>query len=213
MSHTVTGTQKLQHLQTDLEKGRIKLPQFQRDYVWDIEKSAALVDSILRGFPVGDLIYWHTDDRLREVRNLGRLEFPSADKSEKVDYVLDGQQRLTSIISALLGLTVTLKHGATIDFSKLLVHLNPTDPDSPIVRNDYPEDDDGACCVPLTQLWNRRGDEYDSCQGSLRESRDDLSTRLITYEIPKVTLEDADLSIATEVFSRDQYERLGANCL
>ena len=202
MSHTVTGTQKLQHLQTDLERGRIKLPQFQRDYVWDIEKSAALIDSILRGFPVGDLIYWHTDDRLREVRNLGRLEFPNADKGEKVHYVLDGQQRLTSIISALLGLTVTLKHGSTIDFSKLLVHLNPIDPEAPIVRNDYPEDEDRACCVPLTQLWNRRGEEYDSCKGSLRESRDDLSTRLITYEIPKVTLEDADLSTATEVFSR-----------
>ena len=202
MSHTVTGTQKLQHLQTDLEKGRIKLPQFQRDYVWDIEKSAALIDSVLRGFPVGDLIYWHTDDRLREVRNLGRLEFPDADKDEKVHYVLDGQQRLTSIISALLGLTVTLKHGTKIDFSRLLVHLNPTDPESAIVRHDFPEDEDGACCVPLMQLWSRRGREYDSCRDKLREARDDLSTRLVTFEIPKVTLEDADLSIATEVFSR-----------
>ena len=202
MSHTVTGTQKLHHLQTDLEKGRIKLPQFQRDYVWDIEKSAALIDSILRGFPVGDLIYWHTDDRLREVRNLGRLAFPDADKGEKVHYVLDGQQRLTSIISALLGLTVTLKHGSKIDFSRLLVHLNPLDPESAIVRQDYPEDEDGASCLPLTQLWIRRGKEYDACQDELREARDDLSTRLVTYEIPKVTLEDADLSIATEVFSR-----------
>ena len=202
MSHTVTGTQKLQHLQTDLERGRIKLPQFQRDYVWDIEKSAALIDSILRGFPVGDLIYWHTDDRLREVRDLGRLEFPDADKGEKVHYVLDGQQRLTSIVSALLGLTVTLKRGSTIDFSSLLVHLNPTESESAIVRNDYPEDEEGAFCVPLTQLWSRRGEEYDACQGTLREARDELSTRLITYEIPKVTLEDADLSIATEVFSR-----------
>lgn len=202
MSHTVTGTQKLHHLQTDLEKGRIKLPQFQRDYVWDIEKSAALIDSILRGYPVGDLIYWHTDDRLREVRNLGRLKFPNADRGEKVHYVLDGQQRLTSIISALLGLTVTLKNGTEIDFSGLLVHLNPTDPESPIVRHDYPEDEDGAYCVPLTQLWSRRGRKYDACEDTLREARDDLSTRLVTYEIPKVTLEDADLAIATEVFSR-----------
>ena len=202
MSYTVTGTQKLHHLQTDLEKGRIKLPQFQRDYVWDIEKTAALVDSILRGFPVGDLIYWHTDDRLREVRNLGRLEFPNADKGEKVHYVLDGQQRLTSIISSLLGLTVTRKNGSTIDFSSLLVHLNPVDRESPIVRNDYPEDEAGAYCVPLTQLWKRRGKEYESCPGTLRESRDKLSDRLIICEIPKVTLEDADLSIATDVFSR-----------
>ena len=28
----------------DIEKGLIKIPQFQRDFVWDIEKSANLID-------------------------------------------------------------------------------------------------------------------------------------------------------------------------
>lgn len=202
MSHIVAGTQKLQHLQTDLEKGRIKIPQFQRDFVWDLERAAVLIDSILRGFPIGELIYWNTADRLREVRNLGRLKFPEADKGEKVHYVLDGQQRLTSIISTLLGLSVTLKDGVKIDFSELLVHLNRSDLDSPIVRTDLPEEEDDAYCLPLTQLWKRKGKEFDACTGVLRDARDDLSDRLRTYEIPRVTLEDADLSTATEVFSR-----------
>ena len=201
MSHIVTGTQKLQHLQTDLEKGRLKIPQFQRDFVWDVEKAASLIDSIIRGYPIGELIYWQTTDRLREVRDLGRLNFPEADKGEGVFYVLDGQQRLTSIIAALLGLTVTLRNGAKRDFSSILVHLNTKDVESPIIRTDHPEEDD-AFCLPLTQVWKRKGEEYDACQNKMRDVRDNLSTRLITYEIPKVTLLDADLSIATEVFSR-----------
>ncbi len=62
VSRTFTG------LISDIEKGQIKIPQFQRDFVWDIKKSAKLLDSILKGYPIGTFIFWKTKDRLRSVR-------------------------------------------------------------------------------------------------------------------------------------------------
>ena len=201
MSHVETGTQKLSNLFAEVENGQIKIPQFQRDFVWSVEQSAGLVDSVIRGFPVGSLIYWRTSERLREVRNLGRLNFPSASTNELVSYVLDGQQRLTTLLAALGGETVTLRDGATRDFSTLLVHLNCNDEEEPIVRTDYPEVEN-AVCLPLTQLWARKGEEFDTCRDTIRSARDEYSDRLRTYDIPKVILYEAELSEATDVFSR-----------
>ena len=201
MSYVEPGTQALQNLSAEIENGQIKIPQFQRDYVWDIEKAAALVDSVIRGYPIGALIFWRTAERLRDVRDLGRLQFPEADEGERVNYVLDGQQRLTSILASLYGLTVQLRDGQEVLFSSLLVHLNRSDDELPIVRIDLP-DEHGAVCVPLTQLWSRRGPEFDACTAEIRDTRDEYSDRLRTYGIPKVTLLNAELSVATEVFSR-----------
>ncbi len=197
------GVQELKHLPTEIEKGIIKIPQFQRDFVWDVDKAADLIESIIRLYPIGALIYWRTADRLREVRSLGRFEFPEASEGEQVNYVLDGQQRLTSIFAALHGLKVKLRDGDQKDFSSLIVHLNRCDEDSPIVRKDIPEEVD-AVCVPLVQLWSRHGDEFDACvrMDEERCARDEFSDRLRTYGIPKVTLIKAELFVATEVFSR-----------
>jgi uncharacterized protein with ParB-like and HNH nuclease domain len=37
------------NLLSDIEKGQIKIPQFQREFVWSLEKSAALLDSVIKG--------------------------------------------------------------------------------------------------------------------------------------------------------------------
>ena len=201
MSYVQSETLKLNHLQTEVELGRIKIPQFQRDFVWDLNKSAELIDSVIKGFPIGSLIFWKTSDRLREIRNLGNLDFPTAKEGEVVNYVLDGQQRLTSLLASLLGLEITLRDGKRRKFSSLLVHLNPSDEDAPIVCTELPDDDE-PLVIPLTQLWKRQGEQFDQCKGEYRTIRDDFSDRLRTYDMPKVTLNDAYLSEATEVFSR-----------
>ena len=201
MAHVESGIQQLAHLRAELENGQLKIPQFQRDYVWDIEKAASLIDSILRGYPIGALIYWRTNDRLREVRNIGRLDFPEVIEGERVNYVLDGQQRLTSILAALEGEKVELRDGTLRDYASLRVHLNRNDDELPIVRADDPEEKD-AYCMPLTDIWHRQGEAFDACKGEARETRDKFSDQLRTYSVPKVTLHESDLSTATEVFSR-----------
>jgi len=79
--------------------GTIRIPGFQRRYVWEPERAALLMDSIYKGYPVGSLLLWRTGHRLTRENRLGVFELPPPDRDYPVDYVLDGQQRLTSIFS------------------------------------------------------------------------------------------------------------------
>jgi uncharacterized protein with ParB-like and HNH nuclease domain len=42
----------------DIKRGAIKIPQFQREFVWECARSAKLFDSILKGYPLGTFILW-----------------------------------------------------------------------------------------------------------------------------------------------------------
>ena len=56
-------SKKYSDLISDIEKGIIKIPKFQREFVWGIDKTAKLLDSILKGYPIGTFILWKTDER------------------------------------------------------------------------------------------------------------------------------------------------------
>ena len=55
------------------------------------------MDSIYKGYPIGSLLIWRTKEKLQYDRKLGPFELPSPSKEYPLDYVLDGQQRITSI--------------------------------------------------------------------------------------------------------------------
>lgn len=77
--------------------GQVRIPAFQRGFVWDAERVAYLMDSIYKGYPFGAVILWRTREALKVERRLGPFELPPGDPDYPIDYVLDGQQRLTSI--------------------------------------------------------------------------------------------------------------------
>jgi hypothetical protein len=78
-------------------QGTIRIPKFQRPFVWDTENVAFLMDSIYRGYPIGNVLLWRTEDQLSAERDLGPFSLPAPAKKWPVDYVLDGQQRITSL--------------------------------------------------------------------------------------------------------------------
>ncbi|WP_186170274.1 DUF262 domain-containing protein [Burkholderia gladioli] len=97
-AHKITPSNpRLSSLLTDVAKGNIKIPVFQREYVWDDEQIMSLLDSIYRGFPVGSLLLWSTKEALQHERNVGGFELPKTPEDFPVNYVLDGQQRLTTL--------------------------------------------------------------------------------------------------------------------
>lgn len=97
-AHKITPSNpRLSSLLTDVAKGNIKIPVFQREYVWDDEQIMSLLDSIYRGFPVGSLLLWSTKEALKHERNVGGFELPTTPEDYPVNYVLDGQQRLTTL--------------------------------------------------------------------------------------------------------------------
>ena len=97
-AHKITPSNpRLSSLLTDVARGNIKIPVFQREYVWDDEQIMSLLDSIYRGFPVGSLLLWSTKEALEHERNVGGFELPKTAEDFPVNYVLDGQQRLTTL--------------------------------------------------------------------------------------------------------------------
>ncbi|AUJ69772.1 MULTISPECIES: GmrSD restriction endonuclease domain-containing protein [unclassified Pseudoalteromonas] len=78
-------------------RGQIRIPAFQRGFVWDPDRVAFLIDSIYKGYPFGSLLFWRTNEPLRTERKLGPFELPEPQEDFPIDYVLDGQQRVTSI--------------------------------------------------------------------------------------------------------------------
>ncbi|MFE2357880.1 DUF262 domain-containing protein [Streptomyces parvulus] len=77
--------------------GRVRIPAFQRGFVWDADRVAQLMDSIYKGYPFGALLFWRTRAELKTERDLGPFKLPRRPDDYPIDYVLDGQQRLTSI--------------------------------------------------------------------------------------------------------------------
>jgi hypothetical protein len=77
--------------------GRIRIPAFQRGFVWDADRVAFFMDSLYKHYPFGSLLLWRTRNRLTSERQLGPYVLPEPDSDYPIDYVLDGQQRLTSI--------------------------------------------------------------------------------------------------------------------
>ena len=78
-------------------RGQVRIPAFQRGFVWEPDRVAFLVDSIYKGYPFGSLLFWRTSERLQTENRLGPFELPDPQADFPIDYVLDGQQRVTSI--------------------------------------------------------------------------------------------------------------------
>ena len=80
-----------------VSRGQIRIPAFQRGFVWEPERVAYLMDSIYKKYPFGSLLFWRTREKLKFDRKLGPFELPEPKADYPIDYVLDGQQRVTSI--------------------------------------------------------------------------------------------------------------------
>ena len=111
MSSTTT-TLPLRELVERFSKGQILLPQFQRDYVWKPAKIRNLLDSLLKGFPVGGFYFWRPAEGPIDVKHqaLGKQQI----SPEFFGYLIDGQQRLTSLEAAFDLFTGEDKDGSVL---------------------------------------------------------------------------------------------------
>jgi hypothetical protein len=192
-----------QTLLTDILKGAIKIPQFQREFVWERARSAKLLDSILKGYPLGTFILWKTKERLRAVRNIGNISLPPPPEDDYVFQVLDGQQRITSLFAALEGVTLSSNN----DFSTICVDLdvNP-DGDDQIVF-DTPQNP-GVPEGHVTIAFKTLRTQSILAMLDAGYTKDQLhrleeyKRRLETYQFPTVEITGAPIAVATEIFTR-----------
>jgi len=90
-----------------LREDKSLIPTFQRDFVWDPASILKLWDSMFNFYPIGSILYWETDSYLHTHRKLGGFVFPhdedTVKKFKEWKYILDGQQRCTSLLVCMLG--------------------------------------------------------------------------------------------------------------
>jgi hypothetical protein len=93
---------RLEELALMVRTGEIKLPRFQRPFVWKRADMLKLLDSIYKGYPIGSILIWHSSQKLISERMISGFEVNSDDQqSFPTNYLLDGQQRLTTLCGAL----------------------------------------------------------------------------------------------------------------
>lgn len=94
-----TNPEELQGLLNAIANGKLALPEFQRNWVWDPNNAQALLVSVIQDFPAGSLMTYNYPGDSFEVREFAGAPKPSRDFVERL--VLDGQQRLTSLYQSL----------------------------------------------------------------------------------------------------------------
>lgn len=183
-----------------VQRGDIKIPQFQREFVWSVEASAKLLDSIVKNYPIGTFILWESSETLRAVRNVGNLEFAQKPEGASIKYVLDGQQRLTSLVAGLTGQKITRANGKIDDFSNIYVNLTAKD-DEAIIITDVSQLED-LQYISLMDLMESDVEILVNYDKEDRKLIENIKTKIITYKFPIVSLSNAKIDIATEVFTR-----------
>lgn len=96
--------ERLPNLLAELKAGHIRIPPFQREFVWTGEQRLHLLDSVRKGLPIGSLLAWRTTRLLPCEERLGRYQLSlPVGGGAPVQYLLDGRQRMTALFSALAG--------------------------------------------------------------------------------------------------------------
>lgn len=89
----------IQSIITWIQSGEIAIPEIQRPFVWDATKVRDFIDSLYQGYPVGYLIAWKNPNV--------HLKDGSISAGKRI--LIDGQQRVTAIMAALLGMEIVDK--------------------------------------------------------------------------------------------------------
>jgi hypothetical protein len=93
---------RLEEIVIQVRTGEIKLPKFQRSFVWKENDILKLFDSIYNGYPIGSLLLWYSSQKLKSEREILGVEINTKQAiAYPTNYLLDGQQRLTSLCGAL----------------------------------------------------------------------------------------------------------------
>ncbi len=108
----------LKKLLTELESGHIKIPKFQRDYIWEKTKVVKLLNSIYHQYPIGSFFFWIAPEHYASfIRENNDLNITPAEQNGTFQFILDGQQRLISLYVSLRGLTMAGTDYGTVCFN------------------------------------------------------------------------------------------------
>jgi hypothetical protein len=197
-----------------IRTGNIRIPGFQRDFVWEPKRIQTLLDSMCKEYPIGTIFLWKAPSEYNHLlRNLEVIPQPPLEQGQQYDFLLDGQQRLTSLYVTINGLTVGGE-----DYSKIAIDLENDKPNEPLFSKRQRIDNKRYVAVKdLLAL---------STTSITRALPDDLVSKfelyrtiLYTYPFSVVTVSDMKIDDAIVIFERinrqgrrlDRYDLIAAS--
>ena len=197
--------------------GKIRVPRFQRAFVWKQPDLSALLDSVLRGFPIGSILVWDTDKDIESSPCIGPVEVSSRPDG-MVGYILDGQQRVSTLAGTLRLTDGTHSIVDQIDWrvyydldEQAFVDHRKAAKDA-VGGHRGPAMDPDPRYFPVRSLLNTAG-FFEACRriqeqvdGEHRQHWLDEADRLAgafrDYQLPLISIREADLESAVTVFAR-----------
>ena len=91
----------IEDLLDEIANGKLRVPPFQRPFIWKPSDMLALFDSIYKGYPIGSLLLWESTEELESLDYVGP-PIPIPRPSDiPLTYILDGHQRLATLYGGL----------------------------------------------------------------------------------------------------------------
>ena len=192
--------------------GRIRVPRFQRAFVWRQPDLSVLLDSVLRGFPIGSILVWDTEKNIESTSRIGPVGI-SPRTGGSVGYLLDGQQRVSTLAGTLLLTDDMNPIVDQIDW-RLYYDLDKPESDkSAFVDQRRLSEGPGSRYFPVRSLLNTAG-FFAACRRIQQQVDDDrraqrwldeadrLASAFRDYQLPLIHIREADLESAVTVFAR-----------
>ncbi len=174
----------------------LRIPRFQRHFVWDERDVIELLGSIQRGYPIGSVLTWRVEASDEYFSGFRHDPFPEADDAlATFEVVLDGAQRLSSLYGCLRNAAASPIYRVVFDtrnqsFHHASAHVDPWQ-------------------IPMDALFDsRRFLEVQATISTLADSEDllpralDLYSTFQDYQIPIIAISNAVLEDVVEVFRR-----------
>lgn len=178
--------------------GDIYLPKFQREFVWERAQVIDLLDSVARNYPIGSILLWQSRQELRSEGRIADLEIAQPKPDYPVNYLLDGQQRLSSICGALYwkGGDPASPWNVVYDLkTRSFLHLDTMD-EPPLHQMRLNRIPDPATFFQHVALLESSG------QKEFADAAKELFNRFKDYKVATVTLGDMPLADVAPIFER-----------
>lgn len=181
-----------------VQAGELRVPAFQRGYVWDEKQIRELLQSVYKGYPIGSLLFWNTSEAKLTVEGGDHFPFPKAPVEAPVAFVLDGMQRLATLYNCFFPVDAAKfpKFNVIFDLRTLEFAQAAKEPLA-------------SSQIRLSSLFAPK--EFLEAQRLLSKEKDAdplidraiaLHTRFQEYMIPTVTIEGRTITEVVEIFER-----------
>ena len=185
--------------------GKIRVPRFQRAFVWRQTDLRDLLDSVLRGFPIGSILVWETERAIESSPRIGPVEI-SPPPSGSVGYLLDGQQRVSTLVGTL---RLPNGVGSIVDQVDWRIYCDLdsqeflTIPADKVEPRHFPVRSllDTAGFISACRRIEVEISDASVAQRWLNEA-DRLASAFRDYQLPLIRIREADLDSAVTVFAR-----------